>query len=245
MPLTLMAGEDTPDDEIPEDGLEVELEVNPNVEDQLEGAASEEGIAKDADAKDKDEEETKPKAEDEPSVQDKYDAFMKANPEAREIHGKKTVKRIDKMTYETKEAERQRHEAIAFAQRTQEEVTSLKKKQTTQDGAFINEHKARLEIQLERATQDYTNAHSLNDSTGMAEATQTMGRLTAQLDNATQTETRFKRAQEVPIETEVPVYTAPQPAARQPQNAPPASPPADEKAEAWAKEHEWFGEDRE
>ena len=56
------------------------------------------------------------------------------------------------MTYETKEAERQRDAAIEFAQAAQEKLTKLEQNQKTQDGAFINEHKSRLEIQLGTVT---------------------------------------------------------------------------------------------
>lgn len=218
-------------DEIDEAGLDVEVEINPNVEDQLAEASSESGIADVKEVK-KTEEETAPVK----TPEELFNEFMDKHPEAREVHGKKTAKRIDKMTWAQKEAERQRDEAIDFAKRTQEEITKLKKNQSTQDGAFINEHKSRLEIQLETIKQDLANAHAINDSSGVAEATAKMAKLTNQLDVATQTETRFRRAREEAPEIETPVYTAPL-TTQQPQ--------VDAKAEAWAEKNEWFGEDPE
>jgi len=229
MPMTLMDENDKPADEI-EDGLEVEVEVNPNIEDQLESAASEDGI-KGVSNETKKEPET---VESDESIEAKYKAFMDAHPEARDIHGKKTAKRIDKMTWATREAERQRDEAIEFAKRTQEENSKLKKNQTNQDGAFINEHKTRLEMELDRARMDLANAHSLNDSQGVADATQKVARLGNQLDLAAQTETRFRRVLEEPVD-ETPAYTPP-PIHRE---------TVDPKAEAWAETNEWFGEDKE
>ena len=230
MALTAMDADNKPANEI-EDDAEVEielelseddkteLELNPNVEDQLAGAASGEGIGD----------------ETVETTQQKYDKFMEANPDARDIHGKKTEKRIGKMTWEAKEAERLRDEAIAYAKRTQEENASLKKNQSDQDGAFITEHKGRIESQLSEAKREYQQATNLSDSEGMAEATQKMARLTNQLDNANSTEVRFNRAREAPVE---------QPVAEQPV-APKAKQPVHPKAEAWANTNEWFGEDEE
>ena len=227
MALTLMDENETPVDELGEEGIEVEL--NPNVEEQLEASASNEGIGEvAADSEEVD----KPEAT-EKTPEEIYNEFMEQHPEARDIHGKQAAKRIKKMTYETKEAERQRDAAIEFAQAAQTKLTTLEENQKTQDGAFINEHKSRLEIQLDTVKQDLANAHSLNDSQGVADATQKMARLTNQLDVASQTEARFKRIQDEPVEN-APVYQAPQ-APRQP----------DAKAEAWAENNEWFGEDPE
>lgn len=228
MALTLMDEKDTSPDEVSEDGMDIEVEENPNIEDQLEGAASEGGIT--------DKDKLKEEKPSELSIEEKYNKFMEENPEARDIHGKKIAKRIDKKTWEAKEAERQRDEAIEFAKRTQEELNKLKKNQTNQDGAFITEHKSRLETQLDTVKQELANAYNLNDSLGVAEATSKMARLTNQLDVALQTESRFKRARELEPEDEAPVY------------APTVTTPktnVDPKAEAWAEENEWFGEDKE
>jgi hypothetical protein len=228
MALKPMVDAETPP-ELVEEGAEIEielvptqdekdeLELNPNVEGQLD-TASDEGIAE----------------EPEETTQQKYDAFMTANPEARDIHGKKTEKRIAKMTWENKEAQRLSDEAIAFAQRSQDEITKLKSNQIEQDGAFITEHKGRIESQLAEANREYQQATNLSDSAGMADATQKMARLTNQLDTANNTEVRFNRAKEQPVEQ--PVYKAPQPAKKADVHP---------KAKAWADEHEWFGEDEE
>jgi hypothetical protein len=201
---------------------DVVIDENPNVKDQLAGASSDSGIGD--------------KKTPTLTAEEKYNKFMEENPDARDIHGKKTSKRIDKITWETKEAERQRDEAIEFAKRTQEEITILKKNQTTQDGAFINEHKSRLETQFDTTKQELANAYNLSDSQGIAEATAKMARLSNQLDIAAQTETRFKRARDEAPEQEAPVYTPPVTQQR---------PPVDPKAEAWAETNEWFGEDKE
>lgn len=240
MPLTLMDENDKSPNEVEDDeGLEVEVEDNPNVEDQLAEASSDDGIGDKKAPPAKESVKESAEGEEKPvelTAEEKYNEFMEKNPDARDVHGKKTAKRIDKMTWAQKEAERQRDEAIEFAKRTHEELSKLKKNQTTQDGAFINEHKSRLEIQLDTTKQELSNAYNLNDSNGVAEATAKMARLSNQLDVATQTETRFKRAREEEPEDETPVYTPP---TVQPQQE------ADPKAEAWAETNEWFGEDKE
>lgn len=238
MALTLMDEKDKLPADIKDDdeGLDIEVEGNPNVDDQLEQAASDDGIGDEKAVKDDKEKPAVTPAE--LTAEEKYNRFMEENPDAREVHGKKTAKRIDKMTYAQKEAERQRDEAIDFAKRTHEEMTKLKKNQTTQDGAFITEHKSRLETQLDTAKRELANAYNLNDSEGVADATAKMARLSNQLDTATQTETRFKRAREEEPETAAPVHTPP--TAR-----PTQRPQPDAKAEAWAEKNEWFGEDKE
>jgi hypothetical protein len=232
MPLTPMEGTETPPELVEED-VEIELEateedeaeiVNPNVEAQLD-SASEEGVS---DAP-------------EQTAQEKYDAFMKDNPDAREIHGKSTEKRIGKLTWEKNEAERLSTEAVEHAQRMTTENTKLQKNRTDQDGAFINEHKNRITSELTEATRDYQQSVNLNDAEGMAKGTAAIARLSQQLELANQTETRFNRAQEEA--PEVPV-TVPQPTAAPPA-APAPRPPVNPKAEAWATENEWFGEDEE
>jgi hypothetical protein len=231
MALTEMDKTDAPLDENAE--IEIELEaseedevveiVNPNIEGQLE-SASEEGVS------------------DTPveTAQEKYDKFMEANPEAREIHGKKTEKRIGKMTWELNEEKRLSKEAVEYAQRVQDENTKLQKTRTDQDGAFINEHKNRLNAELAEVTRDYQQSVHLNDAEGMAKGTASIARLSNQIETANQTETRFNRAREEAPEIEVP--TAPVAAAPQ---TPQARPPVDPKAEAWATKNEWFGEDEE
>jgi hypothetical protein len=227
-----MDEDDAPIEDIADDGVEVEVENNeeevvvednPNVAAQLEKTASDEGISDD---------ETKEKKL---TPEEIYNKFVEEHPEVQEIHGKKTAKRIDKLTYKQREAERQRDEAIAFAQRQQDELKKLKEAQTSQDGAFIGEHKRRLETELEAAQQTYANAYNLNDAQAMAEATTRIGRLGSQLDTAVQTETRMKRAQATPAQEQPRFDPRPKPAAK----------PVDPRAKAWAEENEWFGEDDE
>ena len=237
MALTEMVTDETA--EIDEEGLEVELpeveegdetevteDENPNVAAQLKNTST--------DAPDVTEE----------TAQDKYDRFMKEVPDARDIHGKQTQKRIARLTYEAKEAARQQEEAIAYAQRIQAENEQLKKTTVNQDGAFITEHMARLKTQLDTATNAHRQAYNLNDADAIAEATQNIARLTNQLDTATQTESRFRRKQETAEEVVVEPYQ-PKPDATADAAPVHAQSTIDPKAQDWADKNEWFGEDEE
>lgn len=198
-------------------------EVNPNIDDQLDKAASGDTADEDTTPKERASEYVKPEAkkEDEDSEQVK--------------------RRIGKLTYQMREAERREAAAVGFAQGMQKENLTLKDKQLQQDGVFIEEHKSRLESNMTAAQQQYREAHELGDASLIAEATSNLASIAAELSTAKGTQTRFKKhVESKPVEREVAPYQPPA-AAGQPADA---RPPPDDRAVAWAERNEWFGEDR-
>jgi hypothetical protein len=222
--------------EVPDDvdeikDTEVELEVvstdedeeeNPNVADQLANVSNDDDEIKHA----------------KPTAKEKYEELRKEYPEMEELYGQDIKKRIGKLTYDWKEEERQKEEAIKFAQSVQEENKKLREKQNEQDSAFLNEHTTRLTSQLDTAKKRYQEAYQANDAEAMAEANAQIALSASQLGQAQQTAERFKRVQEKPVDKEETVFT-PTPSTRNRQ------PEIDPKAEAWAQRNEWFGEDQE
>jgi len=214
---------------------EVETEVlletedeNPNVVDQLEAVPAED---------EEDEEELKP---DTRTPEEKMKDYLEGDDELKEYYSKEVNKRIGKMTYDLREMERQRDSATEYARNVQTENAELKTKQQHQDGVFINEHKGRLEAQLEAAKKSYQEAHEAGDPSLIADANALIARTSAELSQAEQTETRFERfvkTNKTPQEELVPYQVPPDP------NAPAAKPQVDPKAEAWAERNSWFGED--
>jgi len=211
--------------------ITLEDDVNPNISDQLQTTAE----APETDDFDSDDEEEKVEL----SPEEILEAFLKDHPEVRELRSKDIKGRIDRLTYQQKEAERREQAAIEYARNVQKENAELKSKQQHQDGVFINEHKARLEAQLATAKEQYKDAQEAGDPELLAEANVLLARTSAELAQAEQTETRFQRfirSSKPPEETLVPYAPEPSPNQR---------PPVDAKAEAWAKRNEWFGEDEE
>jgi len=197
--------------------IEAKDDVNPNVADQL-GKSATEGAQ---------------------TLEERYAAMKEKDPELAEYHGKNVDKRIKKLTFKQREAERQSEEALTYAQGVLAKNTELENKIATQDGAFIGEHTTRLESQLQQAQQNYQDAYNVNDGEAIAKATSDIARVSAALGNAQGTKQRFDRQQESREHQPAPVYN-PQPAAQ-----PRPRPLIDPKTQAWAERNEWFGEDEE
>jgi hypothetical protein len=216
---------DIGDEEEEEVDIEFDEKENPNIVDQLQ-AVPEEGEQEESE-------------QDERSAEEKLNEFLEAHPDVSDLRSKDIKGRIDKLTWQMKEAERQRDAATQYAQNVQKENLSLKSRQQHQDGVFINEHKARLEAQLATAKEQLKDAHEAGDTDLIADAQTLLSKTVAELSQAEQTETRFQRYVQStpPPEQDVQPYYPPQSQAPAPQ--------VDPKAEAWAKRNEWFGEDEE
>jgi len=203
--------------EIDEDEVVTETaEENPNVADQLSKQTGTEGTQ---------------------TLEERYKNLQDSDPELAEYHGRNVKKRIDKLTYGKREAERQMDEAVTYAQGVLQKNNELETKLTKQDGAFIGEHKTRLASELESANQLYHDAYNSNDPEAMSKATQRIARVSTALANAENTETRFVRRQEENKDIPAPTYNPPAP-----QRGKPA---VDSKTEEWAERNTWFGEDEE
>lgn len=217
-----------------EEAVEIELDTNdnPNIKDQLEATPDDDS-----------ELETE---EDDRSPEKKLHDFLELNPDVSEYRNTDIKGRINKLTYESKEAERQKNAAIEFAQGMQTENAELKSKQQHQDGVFINEHKSRLESQMTTAKKQYQEAHELGDSELIADAQERISKTAAELSQVEQTESSFQRFVKNnpnPTETVVPY----QPPAADPSatSATEDTREIDPKASAWAAKNEWFGDDQE
>ena len=213
-----------------EEAVDIEFDEaeNPNIVDQLQAIPEETEPGEDNDIE-----------TDNRSPEEKLNAFLEAHPDVSELRSKDIKGRIDKLTWQMKEAERQRDAATQYAQSVQKENLSLKTRQQQQDGVFINEHKIRLNSQLATAKAQLKEAYEANDADLIADAQTLLSKTAAELAEAERTESRFER------------FVRDNPAPHQ--NAEPYQPPrsqsqkpqVDPKAEAWAKRNEWFGEDEE
>ena len=75
-----------------------------------------------------------------------------------EQYSDKVQKRIDKLTYNQREAERQRDEALRVAQTLQEKVKEFEHKVESKDDALIKEYGGRIGTELEQAKANYRTA---------------------------------------------------------------------------------------
>ena len=147
-----------------------------------------------------------------------------SNSEELEEYSDGVKKRIDKLTYRMREAERQREEAVEYAKKLSEHNNNLQSKLQSSDSTLVNEYAQRIESDKERARRALTEAQQLGDAEAIAKTSyeaQNAQRLIAQQKRKPQQ----AEAQPVP----------------QQRNIQPAAPDAD--AEAWAEKNSWFGED--
>tara|TARA_R100001460_G_scaffold41521_10_gene77297 strand:+ start:8144 stop:9079 length:936 start_codon:yes stop_codon:yes gene_type:complete len=152
-------------------------------------------------------------------------------------------KRIDRLTKKMREAERQREEAVTYAQSVQTESDQLKAKLKQVDAGYLNEYGGRITAELAQAQDDYKRAIATGDPDKALEAQQKLTNLqvaSSKLEDAKRAQqARAARQEQAPqAQQQQQPQQAPQ---QQPQQAPQRPDP---KAEEWADKNEWFGKDR-
>ena len=146
-----------------------------------------------------------------------------------------TQKRIDRLTKKMREAERQREEALKYAQNVQAEAQQLKQRMDTLDSSYVNEYSSRVESQIVSAEEKLAKAIEMGDTNGVIEAQRSITRLAIENDRAQQAKVQQERyAQQAQAQREAQVR---QPMPQQQPRRP------DPKAEQWAQRNAWFGDD--
>jgi hypothetical protein len=130
-------------------------------------------------------------------------------------------------------ADRERQEAIRFAQQIAEENKKLKTTLTSGEETYIQTLKNSLEQQLDSAKRDYREAYNAGETDRIIDAQQRMNDAQMRLSQAQQYEPRFKNTLQEP---ENPVYI------QQNQNE---SFKPDDRALKWQEKNDWFGQDEE
>ena len=130
-------------------------------------------------------------------------------------------------------ADRERQEAIKFAQQLADENKKLKTTLSSGEETYIQTLKSALEQQLALAKRDYREAYDLGDSDKIIEAQQKMNDAQFRLSESQRYMPQYKNTLQ---EDEKEVYI--------PQSQPQASKP-DTRALAWQEKNEWFGQDEE
>jgi hypothetical protein len=146
-----------------------------------------------------------------------------------------TQKRIDRLTKKMREAERQREEALKFAQGVQAEAQQLKQRMDALDSSYVTEYSSRVETQMGAAEQDLAKAIEMGDTNGVIEAQRKITKLAIENDRASQAKVQQERyAAQAKAQQEARVN---QPMPQQQPRRP------DPKAEKWAQRNRWFGDD--
>ena len=153
----------------------------------------------------------------------------------REEYSKDVQKRIDRMTYKIREAERREKEALAFAKQIKKEKDDLQVKFDKVDDGYVNEFSTRVKSELEKAKADLKNAVVKGDVEAQVVANQNLARLAIEEERIKATEAQRQAYEESLKNTgQIGNQTVQN-------NVQPPKP--DPKAEAWAERNEWFGKD--
>lgn len=145
-------------------------------------------------------------------------------------------KRINRLTYQMREAERQRDEAVDYAQRVQTQNSTLQTRLRSSDGTLVKEYDNRVNSELARAKVALKDAQELGDSEAIAQATEAIARSATESENVKRLQAQQVRARRTNVRT-------PRVAAQQ-QPQPQQPPPPDPKAQDWAEQNDWFGTDQ-
>ena len=183
----------------------------------------------------KEEKEIQVEEQKEEKVEQPKEVVKEVKKDEREEYSKAVQKRIDRMTYKIREAERREKEALEFAKKVKKEKDELQGKFDKLDDGYVTEFSTRVKSELEKAKADLKNAVAKGDIDAQVVANQNLARLAIEEERIKATEEQRKVYEESLKNTgqigDQPVQNNVQP------------PKPDPKAEAWAERNEWFGKD--
>ena len=144
-------------------------------------------------------------------------------------YGANVLKRIDKLTFKIREAERREKEAIKFAEAVNKENADLRSKVRDVDDGYLDEYSKRVTSEMEKAQAVLQAAINSKDAKRQVEAQQAIARLAIEEERANaskaQREKALKEQKDAPPVQQQPLQQA----------------KPDPKAEAWAEKNSWFG----
>ena len=144
-------------------------------------------------------------------------------------------KRIAKLTKKMREAERQKEEALSYAQRVKVERDRYEVAATSLDRDYAAEMEGRISSSLAAAQAKLASARTNEDSKAEVEALTAISQLGYEQGKLAEIKTQHQMqetaAKERPVQQQI---------QQQPQQQ---APVRDPKAEAWAEENDWFGKD--
>jgi hypothetical protein len=150
-------------------------------------------------------------------------------------------KRINKLVYERKEAERREKAALEYAKGVQKKFDNNLKKLTSTDDQYLKELDARVDAQREQVKVALQSAIESQDASKIMEANDKLTQLAVEKEKARlemNNREQQKKAEEEKSKQQQNVQAEPQ-TAESSQPAPQITP----KAKKWAEENTWFGTD--
>ena len=162
--------------------------------------------------------------------------ISKSESKEAEEYSEGVKKRIAKLTKKMREAERQREEALRYAESGKQERDQVRNQANTLDKDYTTEMENRIAGQLAAAQAKLTAARQAEDPKAETEALAAISQLGYEQGKLAELKTQHQMQETAAKETlvEQPLYQQP----RQQVQTPP-----DPRAEDWASNNEWFGKD--
>ena len=155
----------------------------------------------------------------------------KSDEEGLEEYSEKVRKRISKLTFQIREAERREKAATEYAKGLKDKYESISKKFDETDSNYLKEYGSRVDAEREKAKNALKTALEANDVNAIADAQDVLAKLSVEKEKVAlaqaEKEVKAKEAEKKAEET---------PSQPQPQIS--------QRAQSWAEENEWFGSDR-
>ena len=147
-------------------------------------------------------------------------------------YSEKVQKRIKRLTFQAKEAERRERAAVEYAKGLKNQFDNSEKKFQETDTNYLKEYSARVDSERDKARSELQVALDSSDSNLIMEAQDKLTKLAVEKEKVSMTltekESKNKEIESQPVEAQT---QAPQP-------------PISTKAQDWAYDNEWFGSDR-
>ena len=141
-------------------------------------------------------------------------------------------KRISKLTNRFREEERQKQSAITYAESVRKQNEELKARLDKLDTNYVGEFDNRVTAQAQAAKEAYKKALESGDADALYEAQQNVARIAMEEANLK----RLKAEREEQAKKQETTSTQ--------QAQPKPQPKPDPRAERWAQDNEWFGQDQ-
>ena len=167
----------------------------------------------------------------------KPDVEVQEQSEEMDQYSDKVKKRIDKLTFKVREAEREREAALQFAQNVQKELAEAKTKAFDIDKGYMSESEVRNKMASDLARQNLIAAREAGDYSKEEEARQALTKLDLEAERIRVTKSKKEQEYEA---YQKELQEQPQ---VQPSQLPRTQP--SQKALDWAEKNTWFKTDQE
>ena len=145
-------------------------------------------------------------------------------------YSEKVQKRIKKLTFQIKEAERREKAAVEYARGLKSKFETAEKKVQETDTNYLKEYNARIDSERDKAKAALKAAYETQDAEAITEAQDNLTKLAVEKEKVSMTlaekESKEKEVAAAPAEPEQP------------------QPKISQKAQQWAEDNAWFGTDR-